>query len=159
MKTIKIRIFNLFLVFVILLFQSYLYSQENTIKDSTNKKNLILNSTVLGTTSLAYYGLYDLWYKKYPQTSFHFFNDLDEWNYMDKAGHIYSSYQVGRKSHLFLENRNIENSIEKSCFYSLFFMLGIEVLDGFSTEWGFSNYDLLSNFIGTGLFYGQEKKN
>lgn len=158
MKTIKIRIFNLFLVFVILLFQSYLFSQENTIKDSTNKKNLILNSTVLGTTSLAYYGLYDLWYKKYPQTSFHFFNDLEEWNYMDKAGHIYSSYQVARKSHLFLENRNIENSIEKSCFYSLFFMLGIEVLDGFSTEWGFSNYDLLSNFIGTGLFYGQEKK-
>ena len=134
MKTIKIRIFNLFLVFVILLFQSYLYSQENTIKDSTNKKNLILNSTVLGTTSLAYYGLYELWYKKYPQTSFHFFNDLEEWNYMDKAGHIYSSYQVARKSHLFLEKRNIENSIEKSCFYSLFFMLGIEVLDGFSAE-------------------------
>jgi hypothetical protein len=77
---------------------------------------------------------------------------------MDKAGHISSSYQVARKSHLFLENRNNENSIEKSCFYILFFMLGIEVLDGFSTEWGFSNYDLLSNFIGTGLFYGQEKK-
>ena len=30
---------------------------------------------------------------------------------------------------------------------SLFFMLGIEVLDGFSKEWGFSNYDLLSNFV------------
>jgi hypothetical protein len=77
---------------------------------------------------------------------------------MDKVGHIYSSYQVARKSHLFLENKNIENPIEKSCFYSLFFMLGIEVLDGFSKEWGFSNYDLLSNFIGTGIFYIQEKK-
>ena len=29
--------------------------------------------------------------------------------------------------------------------------------DGFSKEWGFSNYDLLSNFIGTGIFYFQEK--
>ena len=51
---------------------------------------------------------------------------------MDKVGHIYSSYQVARKSHLFLVKKNIENPIEKSCFYSLFFMLGIEVLDGFS---------------------------
>ena len=107
---------------------------------------------------MSYYGLYNLWYKKYPQTSFHFFNDLEEWNYIDKAGHIYSSYQVARKSHLFLLKKNIENPVEKSCFYSLFFMLGIEVLDGFSKEWGFSNYDLLSNFIGTGIFYFQEKK-
>ena len=106
---------------------------------------------------MAYFGLYNLWYKNYPQTSFHFFNDIEEWNYMDKAGHIYSSYQVARKSHLFLDKKNIDNPIEKSCFYSLFFMLGIEVLDGFSREWGFSNYDLLSNFIGTGIFYFQEK--
>ena len=83
---------------------------------------------------------------------------MEEWNYIDKAGHIYSSYQVARKSHLFLVKKDIENPVEKSCFYSLFFMLGIEVLDGFSKEWGFSNYDLLSNFIGTGIFYFQEKK-
>jgi hypothetical protein len=57
-----------------------------------------------------------------------------------------------------LDKKNIEHPLEKSCFYSLFFMMGIEVLDGFSTEWGFSNYDLISNFIGTGLFYIQEKK-
>jgi hypothetical protein len=107
---------------------------------------------------LSYFGLYNLWYKKYPQTSFHFFNDLDEWNHMDKMGHVFSSYQVARKSHLFLDKKNIEHPLEKSCFYSLFFMMGIEVLDGFSTEWGFSNYDLISNFIGTGLFYIQEKK-
>ena len=73
-------------------------------------------------------------------------------------GHVFSSYQVARKSHLFLDKKNIDHPLEKSCFYSLFFMLGIEVLDGFSTEWGFSNYDLISNFIGTGLFYVQEKK-
>ena len=126
--------------------------------DSTRKKNIILNSSALGTTTLAYFGLYKLWYKNYPQTSFHFFNDLEEWNYMDKVGHIYSSYQVARKSHLFLVKKKIDDPVEKSCFYSLFFMLGIEVLDGFSKEWGFSNYDLLSNFIGTGIFYFQEKK-
>ena len=158
MKFFKIRSFNyLFLLFSLLIQISYSAQQKNK-RDSTQKKNIILNTTALGATSLSYYGLYDLWYKKYPQTSFHFFNDLEEWNYIDKAGHIYSSYQVARKSHLFLLKKDIENPVEKSCFYSLFFMLGIEVLDGFSKEWGFSNYDLLSNFIGTGIFYFQEKK-
>lgn len=158
MKFFKIRSFNyLFLLFSLLIQISYSAQQKNK-RDSTKKKNIILNTTALGATSLSYYGLYNLWYKKYPQTSFHFFNDLEEWNYIDKAGHIYSSYQVARKSHLFLVKKDIENPVEKSCFYSLFFMLGIEVLDGFSKEWGFSNYDLLSNFIGTGIFYFQEKK-
>ena len=158
MKFFKIRSFNyLFLLFSLLIQISYSAQQKNK-RDSTKKKNIILNTTALGATSLSYYGLYNLWYKKYPQTSFHFFNDLEEWNYIDKAGHIYSSYQVARKSHLFLVKKDIENPVEKSCFYSLFFMLGIEVLDGFSKEWGFSNYDLLSNLIGTGIFYFQEKK-
>ena len=158
MKLFKIRSFNYLFLLLATFIQICNSAQENNSRDSTRKKNIILNSTALGATSLSYFGLYNLWYKKYPQTSFHFFNDLEEWNYMDKTGHIFSSYQVARKGHLFLERKNIENPIEKSCFYSLFFMLGIEVLDGFSTEWGFSNYDLISNFVGTGLFYIQEKK-
>lgn len=158
MKLFKIRSFNYLFILTILLIQTEFSAQENTNLDSIRRKNIILNSTAIAATSLSYLGLYNLWYKKYPQSSFHFFNDLEEWNYMDKAGHVFSSYQVARKSHLFLKNKNIENPIEKSCFYSLFFMLGIEVLDGFSTEWGFSNYDLISNFIGSGLFYVQEKK-
>ena len=158
MKLFKIRSSNIFFLLVFITSVNSSFAQEKNRIDSTRKKNIILNSTALGTTTLAYFGLYNLWYKNYPQTSFHFFNDIEEWNYMDKAGHIYSSYQVARKSHLFLNKKNIENPIEKSCFYSLFFMLGIEVLDGFSREWGFSNYDLLSNFIGAGVFYFQEKK-
>ena len=158
MKLFRVRSFKYLFIIYAIFIQICYSAQENNSRDSTRKKNIILNSTALGATSLSYFGLYKLWYKKYPQTSFHFFNDLEEWNYMDKTGHIFSSYQVARKSHLFLERKNIENPIEKSCFYSLFFMLGIEVLDGFSTEWGFSNYDLISNFIGTGLFYIQEKK-
>ena len=158
MKLYKVSSFNfLFLLLAIIIQISY-SAQEKKCRDSITKKHIILNATALGATSLSYFGLYNLWYKKYPQTSFHFFNDFEEWNYMDKMGHVFSSYQVARKSHLFLDKKNIEHPLEKSCFYSLFFMLGIEVLDGFSTEWGFSNYDLISNFIGTGLFYVQEKK-
>ena len=158
MKLYKVSSFNYLFLLLSIIVQTSYSAQEKRVRDSITKKNIILSSTALGATSLSYFGLYNLWYKKYPQTSFHFFNDLDEWNHMDKMGHVFSSYQVARKSHLFLDKKNIEHPLEKSCFYSLFFMMGIEVLDGFSTEWGFSNYDLISNFIGTGLFYIQEKK-
>ena len=158
MKLYKVSSFNYLFLLLSIIVQTSYSAQEKRCRDSITKKNIILSSTALGATSLSYFGLYNLWYKKYPQTSFHFFNDLDEWNYIDKMGHVFSSYQVARKSHLFLDKKNIEHPLEKSCFYSLFFMMGIEVLDGFSTEWGFSNYDLISNFIGTGLFYIQEKK-
>lgn len=158
MKLYKVSSFNYLFLLLSIIVQTSYSAQQKRFRDSITKKNIILSSTALGATSLSYFGLYNLWYKKYPQTSFHFFNDLDEWNYIDKMGHVFSSYQVARKSHLFLDKKNIEHPLEKSCFYSLFFMMGIEVLDGFSTEWGFSNYDLISNFIGTGLFYIQEKK-
>jgi hypothetical protein len=41
-------------------------------------------------------GLNQLWYADYPKSDFHFINDNAEWLQMDKAGHIYSSYHLGR---------------------------------------------------------------
>lgn len=37
-------------------------------------------------------GLYAAWYKNYPQTSLHSFNDIKEWKQIDKVGHVYSAY-------------------------------------------------------------------
>jgi len=37
--------------------------------------------------------LSSVWYKDY--TSFHFFDDLFEWEYLDKLGHFFASFQVG----------------------------------------------------------------
>ena len=120
MKLFKIRISNIFFLLIFITFVNSSFAQEKNRIDSTRKKNIILNSTALGTTTLSYFGLYNLWYKNYPQTSFHFFNDIEEWNYMDKAGHIYSSYQVARKSHLFLYKKNIENPLRKVVFIAYF---------------------------------------
>jgi hypothetical protein len=41
-------------------------------------------------------GLNQLWYADYARSDFHFINDNAEWLQMDKAGHIYSSYHLGR---------------------------------------------------------------
>jgi hypothetical protein len=43
-------------------------------------------------------GLYSIWYKDYPQTKFHTFNDMDEWLQIDKIGHAYSAYAAGKLS-------------------------------------------------------------
>lgn len=43
-------------------------------------------------------GLYSAWYKDYPQSGFHSFNDWPEWKQVDKVGHFYSAYIESRAS-------------------------------------------------------------
>ena len=57
--------------------------------DTLNKNRLkLLAITGGGTYAIGSAGLYWTWYKDYPSQKFHFFNDLAEWNQVDKAGHI-----------------------------------------------------------------------
>lgn len=113
--------------------------------------------------SVALYGtslllLNHYWYQYYPRSGFHFFNDLPEWNQVDKAGHAFTAYQASRLSAQiwrwtgFSENK----SAWIGGLTGLGYQTVIEVLDGFSSQWGFSAGDMLANVGGTGLFLGQE---
>ena len=77
---------------VVLSFSQCIIAQQ----DSVNTKRL---KTVIVTETVAYAGtmagLYGLWYKNEPSSSFHTFNDNDEWFQMDKVGHSVTSYYVG----------------------------------------------------------------
>jgi hypothetical protein len=103
-------------------------------------------------------GLYQLWYADYPQSSFHFINDSGEWLYIDKIGHMTTSYWVGRIGYESLRWSGV--SRKKSIWYGgtwgLVYLTTVEVFDGFSKEWGFSAYDFAANAIGTGFFIGQQ---
>ncbi len=141
--------------------------QNNTIFDiatglhpaGLNKKRLGL---VIGTEAALYgsslVGLNQLWYKDYPRSSFHFFNDNNEWLQMDKVGHLTTSYYVGRVGVGLLKWTGV--SRKKAIWYGG--MLGsvyqstIEILDGYSSEWGFSPGDLAANTAGSFLCIGQE---
>ncbi|MCX6296147.1 MAG: DUF2279 domain-containing protein [Bacteroidetes bacterium] len=117
---------------------------------------------VLGTEAILYggsiVGLNALWYKDYPRSSFHFFNDNEEWLQMDKAGHIITSYYIGRVGVGLLKWSGAAR--KKAIWYGG--MLGsvyqstIEILDGYSSEWGFSVGDFAANTIGSFLCVGQE---
>lgn len=72
---------------------------DNFLKplDTLNKKRqntVIITEAALASVTLI--GLNQIWYADYPQSNFHFINDNDEWLQMDKVGHFYSAYHLGR---------------------------------------------------------------
>lgn len=132
---------------------------EDSSAVSINRKRL--NGVILAEASLfagSMYGLYHLWYKDYPQSSFHFHNDNRAWLQMDKIGHGITSYYVGKFGYEMLRWSGVP---EKDAIWyggplGFVYLLSIETLDGFSTEWGASAGDLIANTTGAALFMGQQ---
>ncbi len=149
-------------VFVVLILMSIhkpIYSQQEAEKDSVNRKRLntvIIGSSAIYVTSMT--TLYFLWYKDYPQSSFHFFNDNKEWLYMDKLGHITTSYYVSNYSYWSLRwtGLNEKKSVLYGSLMGFASMTVVEILDGYSKGWGASPGDILANAMGPALFASQQ---
>lgn len=111
-----------------------------------------------GLYAVSMAGLYSIWYKDYPQSHFHFFDDNDEWLQMDKAGHFVTSYYISRLTAYSVRwaGMSRQNSIWYGGAAGFTYMTAIEILDGFSTEWGASPGDLVANTSGALLYVGQE---
>jgi hypothetical protein len=118
---------------------------------------LVTATNVVGYGT-AMIGLYNAWYKDYPQTGFHSFNDWPEWKQVDKAGHLYSAYTESRGSMELWRWTGIDRKkrIWIGGMSGAFYQTVIEVLDGFSTEWGWSWGDFGANILGSGLLVAQE---
>lgn len=103
-------------------------------------------------------GLNQSWYADYPRGPFHTFNDWREWNQMDKMGHSLMAYQESRW--LFAGARWTGLPERRAAWLGIagsqIIQTSIEVLDGFSTEWGFSWSDVGFNLLGSGLFLAQQ---
>jgi hypothetical protein len=102
--------------------------------------------------------LNNLWYKDYPRDGFHVFNDNNEWLLMDKMGHTTTTYRISGMSYSLLKWSGIKEN--RAIWYGgatgLVYLTSIEILDGFSTEWGFSPGDEIADFAGSTLFMGQQ---
>lgn len=117
---------------------------------------------VTGTGAAVYSGLsvalWQAWYKNYPLTRFHAFNDFGEWEHMDKSGHFFSAWTGS--SYAFDGARwtgmNRRQAMWTGAGVGLGVMTTFEVMDGFSEEWGFSFADMCFNTGGAALFVGQE---
>jgi hypothetical protein len=78
---------------------------------------------------------------------------------MDKMGHATTAYTIGAVQYDLMRWCGVHNdaSIAIGSLTAIGYMSIIEVLDGFSSKWGFSKGDMLANLIGTALFAGQQK--
>ncbi|WP_448529330.1 DUF2279 domain-containing protein [Raineya sp.] len=142
-------------VFFLLSFQ---LSAQDTLPKPFHKKRLYW---VIGAGGTAYAGslilLNEAWYKNNPRTSFHFFNDNPQWRQIDKIGHAYSAYHISRASTELFEWTGLQRkkAILWGAITSQILMTPIEVFDGFSASYGASWGDLLANFSGALLWWGQ----
>lgn len=127
--------------------------------DTLNKARV---NTVLITGGVIYTGFstgfYYAWYKNYKQSRFHFFNDLQEWNQMDKAGHIHSAYFQGLIPYTAMRWAGVgeQKSILAGIVTGSLFQTTLELMDGFSSKWGFSLSDMAANITGTSIFALQQ---
>jgi len=103
-------------------------------------------------------GLNYLWYKKFPRSRFHLFNDNNEWLNMDKVGHATTAYNVAaiQSDLLYWGGVKRGTSALVGTLTALGFLTMVELMDGHSVKWGFSKGDMLANLAGCVLFEGQQ---
>ena len=132
-------------------------AQSDSI-DLYKKKQAILKASSFGGSILLGTTLYFAWYKNYSTNTFHFFNDAPEWLQMDKAGHVYSNYQLSLLGFNACKwaNYSDKQSLIYSSVASFGYFTSIEIMDGFSSGWGFSGSDMLANASGISLFAIQQ---
>lgn len=129
--------------------------QSDTL--NTSRRNAVIVTEVI-VASAALVGLNQLWYADYPRSSFHFINDNAEWLQVDKAGHLYSSYHLSRLGAEMLDwsGASQKERLIYGAGLGFTFLTAVEVLDGFSSEWGASSGDIIANASGTALYVSQE---
>jgi hypothetical protein len=113
------------------------------------------NAVLWGGSALL---LNEIWYEDYPRSSFHTFNDGGNWRYMDKLGHAYAAFQLSSAEYAAWRWAGMEErpAAWLSGGIAWGYLMTVEVLDGYSSEWGYSWADVAANTGGSALFTAQQ---
>jgi hypothetical protein len=134
--------------------QSNYFPPADTLHQTRLKAIGISTGVIYGG---ALVGLNQLWYNQYERSRFHWTNELNYWQQMDKAGHAYSAYYESLAAYHLLRWSGV--TPDRSLWYGglagFALQTPIEVLDGFSKKWGASAGDMAANAFGSALFIGQ----
>lgn len=124
---------------------------------NTKRRNAVVISEAV-FTSAALVGLHQIWYADYEKSSFQFKNDNNDWLQMDKVGHVFSAYHLGRMSAEMLNWSGVskDDQLIYGAGYGFVFLTAVELFDAHSAEWGFSWGDVAANASGTALYVSQE---
>lgn len=120
------------------------------------RTTVVVSELALASTALV--GLNQLWYADYPKSNFKTINDNAEWLQVDKIGHVYSSYHLGRLSAEAFRwsGMNKKSQLLYGATAGFVFLSAVEIMDGHSKQWGFSTGDFVANIGGTALYVSQE---
>lgn len=168
---------NWFLPLFIFLYSAVCSQQSDgyLAQDSTTVQKLVNTSPqfnlphykkrkqlIAGVHVTAYAGtlllLSQAWYKDYPRTAFHTFNDSKEWLQLDKVGHAWTAYNIANYSTDLWKWAGFEHekAVVLGGISSFGYQTILEILDAHSAEWGWSWADITANTIGAGLYTTQE---
>jgi hypothetical protein len=99
------------------------------------------------------------WYPDSTQGPFNFQADWEYSKQIDKVGHIFGGWMGSYTSYeaLIASGLSKEDAAIWGTYCGIFWQTFIEVQDGFHTIYGFDWTDEVSNVIGAGYFYAQQK--
>ncbi|MBW7866752.1 MAG: DUF2279 domain-containing protein [Brumimicrobium sp.] len=149
------------ILLILLLFSFSVGNAQKFFENDTvfNKKRTIWVSSVVGTGWVgSIVGLQGVWYKDSWSNKMHIFNDSKEWRGMDKMGHAFTGNMIAKNMSALYRwsglTRNQSLLIGSSISFG--YMATLEILDGFSTNWGFSWSDIGANSLGIAWNVWQE---
>lgn len=152
------------IVIFVFFFAQHFWAQnavESFLKPTDSLNELRRNAVVISQAALSaglLIGLNQAWYADYPRTNFHTINDNAEWLQMDKAGHVFSAYHLGSfgKNAWQWSGASRKSQLLYGASTGFAFLSMVEIMDGYSSNWGASLGDVAANAAGTGLFLVQE---
>jgi hypothetical protein len=141
---------------------SSIYAPTLQVKQSDTADGLPqlrLSSVLYGagaSVGLMYGYLGFAWYAQSQRSAFHWFNDWQQWQQMDKLGHAYGAYHQSRLMMELLTTyrRPLGEVLWLGGLTGFALQLPIEVMDGFAADWGASWPDLVFNGMGSALAMG-----
>jgi uncharacterized protein YfiM (DUF2279 family) len=129
--------------------------QDTLMKHDQFNKRRFTGVMVAGVSAygITMAGLNEAWYRNNARSSFHFFDDHNQWQQIDKIGHFYSSYHLSYTNARIYKWTGIKRNkaIWMGALTGIAMMIPIEIQDGFSKEYGASWSDMLANTAGAAL--------
>lgn len=136
---------------------SFDYRSEDPGADSLQKFSPLKFGGMVALTAATYGAAYGLVFAKgwwdEEGSHFHFENDFEYAKNLDKAGHFMAGYLVAEVFYqgYYLSGLTEFQSYAAAAISAMATHVAIDVKDGYSPEWGFSIFDVLSGTLG-GLY-------
>ncbi len=119
-------------------------------------KRLILTESAFYTAGIGFLNF--IWYRDHERVAFHFYNDLEGYLQMDKAGHGFGAYYQSYQGYYGARWAGLDH--QKALIYGaplgILFQTPIEIFDGMYEGYGFSWWDTWANVAGTAIFTIQQ---